>query len=180
MRLRTLLVAGPVAALALAALSVAPAQAHTIPHSAPLMELNGSGVTGHVTVLQKHGEVRVNLTVHGLEAGQVHLQHIHGFVDGDESHCPTPALDEDGDGLISFAEGLPAYGPPVIVLGTDRTEGHHLSYSRSFTETVDGAPVAELGPLADYTVVVHGLSVDGAYEQTLPVACAELHAPGVG
>lgn len=177
MRLRTLLGLTPIGALALASFAAAPAQAHTIPHSAPLVALNNSGVTGHVTVLQKNGEVRVNMSAHGLEAGQVHLQHIHGFINGKESHCPTPAFDTDGDGLVSFDEGLPAYGPPVIVLGADQTSTH-LTYSRSFERTAQGEPVSALGPLADYTVVVHGRTVDGTYQQTLPVACAELEAPG--
>lgn len=172
--------AGAAAALAVAGLVAAlPAQAHTTAHTAMLSSLNGSGVTGQVTVLQQHGQVRVDLTVKGLEAGQVHLQHIHGFTDSDQQgSCPTPDLDTDGDGLVSFAEGLPAYGPAVITLGADETPGQTLSYSRTYTETNDGQPVSSLGALDDYTIVVHGLTVNGAYDRTLPVACAVLDING--
>lgn len=181
MRLRTLLATGSAAALACVTAAALPAQAHTTPHPASLTELNDSGVTGHVNVLHKHGQVRVNLTGHGLEAGQVHAQHIHGFVDSDqEARCPTPDLDQDGDGLISFSEGLPAYGPVVITLGADHTPGQALSYSRTFTETDGGDPVAGLGSLADYVIIVHGRTVEGTYDASLPVACAELDIGGRG
>lgn len=179
MRPRLIAAASAAAALALAGLGTAlPASAHTTPHRVALAELNNSGVSGQVTVLEQHGRIRVNLTAHGLEAGQVHPEHIHGFVDGDEATCPTPDLDTDGDGLISFVEGLPAYGPVVITLGVDETPGSTLSYSRTFTETDGGEPTSSLGPLADFVVIVHGLTVDGSYEPSLPVACAALDVAG--
>lgn len=178
MRARTFAAAASAALLGLAALVATPAYAHTTAHSERLVALNDSGVTGHVTVLEKDGHIRVNLNAHGLEAGQVHLQHIHGFVGGQEAACPTPALDADGDGLISFSEGLPAYGPAVITLGMDELSGQTLAYSRTFTETNTGDPVATLGPLADYVVVVHGRTVGDSYDLTLPVACAELDVAG--
>ena len=180
MRSRRILAVGSAAALAMAAFAAVPAQAHTTAHSERLTELNDSGVTGHVTVLQKHGTVRVNLNAHGLEAAQVHLSHIHGFVGGEEAGCPTPDADSDGDGLVSFAEGVPFYGPAVITLGMDEIGGQTLTYSRTFTQTNSGHPVGMLGPLADYAVVVHGASVDGSYNLTLPVACAELDVAGSG
>lgn len=180
MRSRRILAVGSAAALALAAFAAVPAQAHTTAHSERLTELNDSGVTGHVTVLQKHGKVRVNLNAHGLEAGQVHLSHIHGFVGGKESQCPTPDADTDDNGLVSFREGLPFYGPAVITLGMDEIDGQTLTYSRTFTRTNSGDPVGTLGALSDYVVVVHGMSVDGSYNLTLPVACAELDVAGSG
>lgn len=181
MRLRTLLATGSAVALACVTAAALPAQAHTTPHPARLTELNDSGVTGHVNVLQKHGQVRVNLTGHGLEAGQVHAQHIHGFAGSDqEARCPTLDLDQDGDGLISFSEGLPAYGPVAITLGADEPAGDAVSYSRAFTETDAGEPVSELGELSDYVVIVHGRTVGGEYVPSLPVACAELNTAGQG
>lgn len=178
MRPRLLVAAGAAAALAVAGLVAAlPAQANTVSHSAVLAQLSDSGVSGHVNVLEKDGHLRVNLTVDGLEAGQLHMQHIHGFTDGPEAHCPTPALDTNGDGRISFSEGLPAYGPVVVTLGRDQT-GQTLSYSRTYDQTDSGQPTSSLGPLADYVVVVHGMTVDGTYDPSFPVACAELDVNG--
>lgn len=178
MRSRTLFAAGSAASLALTALAAVPAYAHTTAHSERLTALNDSGVTGHVTVLEKHGHIRVNLNAHGLEAGQVHLQHIHGFVGGQEAACPTPDLDANGDGLVDIGEGAVAYGPAVITLGMDEIGGETLSYSRTFEQTNAQEPVSTLGPLADYVVVVHGLTVGDEYSLTMPVACAELDVAG--
>lgn len=178
MRARTTFSATAAAALVVAALVISPAHAETVSHPAPLEELNGSGVSGRVNVLQKDGELRVNLTVHGLEANRMHMQHIHGFVAGGEATCPGPDRDANGDGLISFAEGLPDYGPVVVGLGTDVTPGDSLSYSRTFTEIAGGAPVADLGDLARYAIVVHGATVGEVYDPSLPVACAVLDLAG--
>jgi hypothetical protein len=142
-----------------------------------LEELNSSGVAGTVTVLDKGDHLRVNLDVDGFEPMQAHLQHIHGFGDGTQATCPDMSLAGD-DGVLSFAEGLPAYGPPVITLGHDHVDDGTLTYSRTFTETMAGAPVASLGSLDQYVVVVHGLTVGDAYVLSLPVACAVLTSHG--
>ncbi len=142
-----------------------------------LMELNASGVGGTVTVLDKGDHLRVNLDVDGFEPMQAHLQHIHGFGDGTQAACPDMSLAGD-DGVLSFAEGLPAYGPPVITLGHDHLDDGALAYSRTFTETMAGAHVASLGSLDQYVVVVHGLTVGDAYVPSLPVACAVLTGRG--
>jgi hypothetical protein len=122
-----------------------------------LVELNSSGVHGQVTIVDQDGRLRVNLDAHNLEANG-HLEHLHGFGDGTQAHCPDASL-AGPDGILSFADGLPAYGPPV----------------RTFDQTMAGQPVSTLGAIHQYVVVVHGMTLpDGTYDETLPVACAVL------
>lgn len=142
-----------------------------------LVELNESGVSGNVTILDKGDHLRVNLQVNGLESPRAHLQHIHGFGDGVQASCPDMSL-AGPDGVLSFADGLPAYGPPVITLGSDPVANAQLQYTRTFGSTMAGAPVDSLGEVDQYVVVVHGLTVDGEYVPSLPVACAVLTISG--
>jgi hypothetical protein len=138
-----------------------------------LVELNSSGVHGQVTIVDQDGHLRVDLNAHHLEANG-HLEHLHGFGDGTQAHCPDASL-AGPDGILSFADGLPAYGPPVITFGHDEITGATLAYSRTFDETMAGQPVSSLGAIRQYVVVVHGMTLpDGTYDETLPVACAVL------
>ncbi|HEY3531409.1 MAG TPA: hypothetical protein VGK78_19860 [Nocardioides sp.] len=138
-----------------------------------LVELNASGVHGQVTIIDQDGQLRVDLDAHNLEANG-HLEHLHGFGDGTQAHCPDASL-AGPDGILSFADGLPAYGPPVITFGHDEIAGSTLAYSRTFDQTMAGQPVSTLGAIHQYVVVVHGMTLpDGTYDETLPVACAVL------
>lgn len=151
-----------------------------------LMELNDSGVTGTVTVLDKGDHLRVNLNATGLEPGRLHMQHIHGFGATGDATCPDMSLDANMDGVLDIAEGLPAYGPVAVTLTdmeSDLTD--RLAYSRTFTHTDPtatsvpaGAPVSVMGELDRYVVVVHGLTVGGTYVAATPVACAVLDGTG--
>lgn len=170
------------AAVALAAgqatTAVADRGGTTVNHGT-LVELNDSGVTGTVTVLEKGDHLRVNLDASGLEPMQTHMQHIHGFGNGTQATCPDMSV-AGGDGILSFAEGLPFYGGVVVTLGHDHVMGDDLAYSRTFEETDAGADVSTMGDLAQYVVVVHGLTVGNAYVPSLPVACAVLEVHGDG
>ena len=142
-----------------------------------LMELNDSGVSGTVTVLDKGDHLRVNLDASGLEPNRLHMQHIHGFGDGTQATCPDMSND-GGDGVLSFADGLPFYGGVVVTLGRDHVMGDDLTYSRVFEETDAEADVSTMGALSQYVVVVHGLTLSGAYDASTPVACAVLEVRG--
>lgn len=133
-----------------------------------------------MTLVERDGQVRVNLDAHGLEAGRFHMEHLHGFGNGKQATCPDMSL-AGADGVISFAEGLPAYGPPLITLDAGVLAGTSRAYSKTFAATNIGAPmpVSSLGALDQYVVVVHGMTLpDGSYDGTTPVACAVISVRG--
>jgi Cu/Zn superoxide dismutase len=150
---------------------------------AQLHEMNGSGVNGTIWVTQSGNTLTVTLEATGLEPAQDHLRHIHGQGDGvsnagasgvQMSKCPTPAADANDNGLVEFEEGPSDYGGVAQDLGTFSTSTGAVS----LTTTITGVELSDLLPLDRRAAVVHGLTVAGTYDLTLPVACGQLHAQG--
>ncbi len=147
-------------------------------YAADLAELNDSGATGVATVEVKGNRLTVNIEATGLEPGEVHPQHIHGFVGPDNAVCPPEAAADDDPNddpaLISVAEGLPFYGAiqlPLEPFPTADADGN-VSFNQTFKIT--GQQVRDLRDLGDEAIVLHGLDVDGEYQPTRPVACGQL------
>jgi len=136
--------------------------------------LNNSGVTGHVLLTLAGTQLTVVLQARNLEAGKEHMQHIHGLASGTAT-CPTAALaDSDHDGIITLAEGLPFYGAVLQALTPYPTANAagNVSYTQTFTLTA--AQVATLGTLETRTIVLHGKTINGAYDASVPVACGQI------
>ena len=144
----------------------------------------------------------------GLVPGQPHAQHIHGSTDGHDFHCPDAGADKNGDGIVTTAEGLPAYGDINISLTTKgdtskksgldvkrmpvaKKDGT-LSYSRTITVSQDVAD-----HIKDLHVVQHGIdpNSNGKYdfgkgkseldpklpqEATAPADCGMVKGAAVG
>lgn len=143
--------------------------------------LNGSGVTGEAIIGfdKDSGKITVAISAEGLEANQVHIQHIHGFTDDTtDSRTPTDAQDTDGDGFVELAEGLTIYGDILLNLttnhenGTGGDNGHdHSGDLTGFPTSPDGTiwfvesyqlPAGSLDadPKLDLReVVIHGMSL---------------------
>lgn len=147
--------------------------------------LNGSGVTGGAIIGfdDDADTITVAISARGLEPNQPHIQHIHGFPDGQDATTPTPAFDTDGDGFVELAEGLPAYGPILLNLaanhengsGADNGHSHDGGGLSGFPTAPDGMirfvetyqlqddGLLGLDPmLALREIVLHGLTVGGA------------------
>ena len=138
-----------------------------------LDEVNGSGVKAHATIQFNHGDLIVTLDAVGRVPGQIHPQHIHGFTN-QASTCPTLANDTDGDGIISFAEGTPAFGPVQVDLlpyPTPANAAGATTYRMTFVASKVPFSVAEL---TQKTMVLHGDFVGGSYVAALPVACGRI------
>jgi hypothetical protein len=109
------------------------------------------------------------------------MQHIHGLTGNTNATCPPRRSADDikndppeaahPDQVISFAEGLPFYGPVLLALEPYPTASANgnVSYHRSFTVSGD------LTDLRDEVVVLHGMSLRGVYVPSLPVACGEIN-----
>ncbi len=135
-----------------------------------LSSLNNSGVSGRVKLEIKNGIIlKIKLEANGLEANNIHPQHIHGQTDSSiQATCPTVAADINADGLVSVGEGFPFYGPivlPLVPFDLVKSTGQ-LKYKAEFTTN----PVSIL-PLQNRTIVLHGMTVNGQYRASLPVAC---------
>ena len=140
-------------------------------YRASLGALNNSGVHGTATLMLDGNMLTVTVEAMGLEAGKPHPQHIHGFTENNRnSTCPTSALDTNGDGLIDLGESVPAYGPVILDLAPTPTAdaSGKVMYTRTFEISRD------LLPLQNRAIVLHGLTVNGTYIPTLPVACGQI------
>jgi hypothetical protein len=160
-----------------------------------LMPLNGSGVTGHATLreifLLGPGSDPTNaryiatlrLSVTGLEAGQSHAQDIDGTTYlGPPAVCPpASAAGNDpspaglGDEIISAGEAS-AYTGMVNAQLKDIPASRSAG-SRNLRLVFRGRDDFLRGGLLSI-YMVRGLTVQGQYQPTVPVACGQLTAIG--
>jgi hypothetical protein len=125
----------------------------------------------------------------------IHAQHIHAA-----DRCPPSSADVNGDGIVDVIEGVPFYGPILVPLDGDISNGTSeiptfpfamgdrgvYNYQASTTLSVLEAALNEPLNLAARHVVIHGVdlatplpetvqSLGGLPSQiTLPVACGEI------
>jgi hypothetical protein len=163
-------------------------------YSGSLNALNDSGASGsaNIQVSEDGDSMTVEYSASGLaelndgEGNMLgHAAHIHGIFDGDlsddpgdgsfsASSCPTDSADQDGDGIVSVAEGAPAYGGIQVSLTTEgdtspdsgldvaRFEaGSSVEYEREIE--IPSALKDELGKVH---IVVHGIDADGSGDLT--------------
>lgn len=150
-------------------------------YRADLTALNNSGATGYVLAFvdQAAQEVTFDIRATGMEAGQVHPAHVHGFADDSEALTPRVTRDTDTDGFVELAEGLPSYGPVQLNLTTQAGDAMQLTGMRAAFPTADADGMlsyrqifsfADLGvegasafdaisPLEAKEIVLHGLTL---------------------
>ena len=169
-------------------------------YMAELTPLNDSGVSGKAQFrVKKNGTFVAQVTAVGLAPGQIHAQHIHGFIDPVmESSCPTLAENDtegpDGpDGIITVGEGAPAYGGILVPLDgsldvaeglgdpatfpTADNGGGAVTYRQTISTddlALNGGATFEDLALDAHAVVLHGAFLNGEYAITLPVACGTI------
>ena len=135
-----------------------------------LYPLNGSGVRGEAEIeIKKGNTIKISLEAEGLEIDRPHPQHIHGLSNPvREATCPDISADVNADGLISVGEGLPFYGPIVLPLTPfDLVSANgELRYEAKFS--INPATVQ---PIGKRSIVLHGMTVNGTYIPSLPIAC---------
>ncbi len=171
------------AAFALSAAGAVPAMAddegggETGDHSITIDSLNDSGASGSAVItLEDNGDLSVKVEASGMVPNQPHAQHIHGSTDLEQDFtCPGPDADENDDGIVSTAEGIPAYGDIQISLTTEgdsspdsglavdrmpvADEDGNIDYSRTFA--ADELPEGTAEAMRNLHVVTHGIDVNG-------------------
>jgi hypothetical protein len=144
--------------------------------------LNGSGASGNAKLTLQGNKLDAKINSHGLAPELPHAQHIHGMAQA-ISECPTLAADQDGDGLVNTAEGLPSYGPiavsfttrgdtsPDSGLAVDRfpvaNSGGSVNYKRTFA-----IPSQVANNLGKFAIVQHGVDLNGNGEYDFEAAGA--------
>ena len=137
--------------------------------------LNSSGVKAEATLQMTGDNLTVTLDAVGRVPEHIHPQHIHGFTSS-TSTCPTASNDTNGDGIISFAEGLPSFGPVQVDLQPYPTPANTAG-STHYRVTFAAANVPfTAADLTNKTMVLHGDFVGSAYDASLPVACGRVEA----
>jgi hypothetical protein len=133
-----------------------------------LHALNGSGVRGVARLLLDGRTLSIESMATGAAPGRMHMQHVHVPPGAADGTCPTPALDADGDGMVSLEEGLGSYGPPIVSLEPfPRVKGSSWEYAGNLR--------ASSGLALDRGVVVlHGMRVGGRYDELMPIACGTI------
>lgn len=48
-------------------------------------------VSGNITLTIQGDQLQISVEASGLEPNMMHLQHLHGTKEGDETNCPDPA-----------------------------------------------------------------------------------------
>ena len=149
------------------ALAGAPAAAEHLSYAAgSFTALNGSGVTGKVSMQYDAiaDSLLVRLRATGLTASAPHPAHIHGepTIPGFDAMTPTLAVDEDGDGFIDLAEGADTYG------------GIQLTFT---DDTASGFPEADANGVLSYSMTFQGIMATGGTDMSSVFAFAP---PGPG
>lgn len=138
-------------------------------------ELNQSGVKAQATLQVIDGNLVVTLDAVGRVPQQIHPQHIHGFTT-QTSTCPTPANDTNHDGIITFAEGSPAFGPVQVDLQPYPTPTNSAGSTHYHVTFAASQIPFDPSELTQKTMVLHGDFVAGSYVASLPVACGPVRA----
>lgn len=145
---------------------------HGRSYQVDLRQLNDSGARGTAQLTLDGRQLTVKIEAQGLVPGQPHAQHIHGSTTGHEFTCPDASADKNGDGIVSTAEGLPAYGDINISLTTkgDTTKASGLAVDRmpvadkngnlSYSRTI-AVSQAVADNITRLHVVQHGIDPNG-------------------
>jgi hypothetical protein len=137
-----------------------------------LNALNGTRARGTAFLRLSGDQLKVDVTLFGLEPNQTHAVFIGGISSGSAA-CPSSTADTNKDGVVSLGEAQPLFGSSVLDLTPAPTANRHgtISFARVFT--VDPS---KLTPLTSRTLVVQGMTVGTTYDQTAPVACGVISA----
>ncbi|MEZ6041530.1 MAG: CHRD domain-containing protein [Planctomycetaceae bacterium] len=160
--------------------------------------IQATGLEADVPHIQHiHGRFLENLVDPGMVNGSF-FEGMGGIAV--DSVAPVdPSFDSNNDGFLSLGEGLVGYGPVLLNLSSPQTAappsgeaplanfnindfptapGGVINFTETYTWDLTNADQARqfhnLEPLSFREIVLHGLTVGGAYDATAPIASTEL------
>ena len=77
-------------------------------------QLTKDEVSGEAIFIVADGQLSITLAVKGVAPNLMHLQHIHGFMNGGASTFPPASADTNGDGIIDLMETHEYTGKTLI------------------------------------------------------------------
>lgn len=123
-------------------------------------ETTGSDATGTATLTVTDDTLTIHIDATGTPAGIMHLQHFHGFPEGDEtSTCPSAEADANGDGIVDLIETEPGAGITMVPFHADPA-------SMSIVE--DSYPMADDAGAYTYEQSVSLSELDKAFAEEFP------------
>jgi hypothetical protein len=139
---------------------------------AHIATLNGSGVSGTVELQVTGATLTVSIGVTGLEPDRRHFQHIHGEP-GVPATCPI-ATDANTSGVITLTEATTRIGPLAFDIQPYPLPDEHGAVRWSRTFSLEPWEKQATAPWTEHVVVFHGMTLNGVYDQLLPVACGPI------
>ncbi len=74
----------------------------------------GTSASGEARLDITDGTLSIAIDLEGVPPGLMHLQHFHGFPNGNDATCPAAGADSNGDGYIDLIETEPASGTTMV------------------------------------------------------------------
>ncbi|MFP4162761.1 MAG: hypothetical protein ACLFQB_03300 [Chitinispirillaceae bacterium] len=164
----------------------------------------GMSATGMATIRVKGDTMFINVMASGLEPGMMHLQHYHGYPDGQDASCASMDQDINGDGIVDLVETRDVSGITLVPFNENpaelelTAETYPEASDQGTVTYTDTVLISELRPalqekfgidslqLENRVVYLHGISEDTELPEsvqslpdvpahvTLPVACGKL------
>lgn len=178
-----------------------------------IAEINGinssltkNEVSGQAIFIIANGELSISIAVKGLAPNIMHLQHIHGFMNGKKGTCAQAEADTNNDGIIDLIEThiysgktlVPFNASPIeLVIKSDSypvaDENGLITYSMTISlDELESAIQKEYGinqlSLEDRVIFIHGIPESDPLPEsvqslpgvpafiTVPVACGTIKA----
>lgn len=166
--------------------------------------VSGMKVNGTAAIRIKGDTMFISVMASGLQPGIMHLQHYHGFLDGQDATCANMDQDTNGDGIIDLVETRGVSGITLVPFNENpaelelTAETYPEANEQGVVNYNDTVLISELRSalqeefgtdslkLENRVVYIHGVSEETELPEsvqslpdvpahvTLPVACGKL------
>jgi len=122
--------------------------------------VTGSEASGEVVLTISGDDLTIRITVEGVPADMMHLQHFHGFPEaGKAAHCATMEQDANGDGIVDLIETEPVSGTTMVPFHDDPV---------SMAVVNDTYPKADANGAYTYEKTVSLKALEAAFAKAFP------------